>query len=149
MIKPSIVFFNERLPRAFYRALAKDAPRADMLLVMGTSLSVAPVSHIPAALRHVPSVFINAERVPACHEGLFDVCPPAPPAPAPLLSPPPIPRRAPAAPPPSRTPRQTARSGPPRHSRPAALPWTLNPAAPADRIYNYFTRQVLVEGPKP
>ena len=99
MIKPSIVFFNERLPRAFYRALAKDAPRADMLLVMGTSLSVAPVSHIPAALRHVPSVFINAERVPACHEGLFDVCPPAPPAPRPpplpSSDPPPCPRRAP------------------------------------------------------
>ncbi|KAJ1494935.1 DHS-like NAD/FAD-binding domain-containing protein [Baffinella frigidus] len=73
VIKPSIVFFNEMLPRGFYHSLSEDAPRADLLLVMGTSLSVAPVSHIPAALRHIPSVFINAESVSACDEGLFDV----------------------------------------------------------------------------
>ena len=38
---------------------------------MGTSLSVAPVAHIPAMLRHIPSVMINAEPVMA--HGVWDV----------------------------------------------------------------------------
>jgi len=38
---------------------------------MGTSLSVAPVAHIPAMLRHIPSGMINAEPVMA--QGVWDV----------------------------------------------------------------------------
>eukprot|EP00960_Hanusia_phi_P046793 758045-Hanusia_phi.AAC.3 len=34
--------------------------------VMGTSLSVAPVSYIPMILRHIPSIFINVDAVPGC-----------------------------------------------------------------------------------
>ena len=41
------VFFGESLPDRFHHLLQKDLPKADLLLVMGTSLQVAPVSHIP------------------------------------------------------------------------------------------------------
>jgi hypothetical protein len=42
------VFFGESLPDRFHRLLQEDLPKADLLLVMGTSLQVAPVSLIPA-----------------------------------------------------------------------------------------------------
>lgn len=41
------MFFGESLPDRFHRLLQQDIPKADLLLVMGTSLQVAPVSHIP------------------------------------------------------------------------------------------------------
>mmetsp|Transcript_15166 Transcript_15166/g.37411 ORF Transcript_15166/g.37411 Transcript_15166/m.37411 type:complete len:537 (+) Transcript_15166:189-1799(+) len=46
-IKPDIVFFGESLPARFHQLLKHDIEKADLLLVMGTSLQVAPVSHIP------------------------------------------------------------------------------------------------------
>lgn len=71
VLKPDIVMFNEQLPREFEDRLTQDIPQADLLLVMGTSLSVAPVAHIPMMLRHIPSVMINAEPVMA--QGVWDV----------------------------------------------------------------------------
>lgn len=50
-VKPDIVFFGEQLPDKFYSMLKKDVPKADLLLVMGTSLNVAPVSQIPNMVR--------------------------------------------------------------------------------------------------
>ncbi len=50
-VKPDIVFFGEELPERFYKLLKQDVPKADVLLVMGTSLNVAPVSHIPNMVR--------------------------------------------------------------------------------------------------
>lgn len=41
------MFFGESLPARFQRLLKEDIKKADLLLVMGTSLQVAPVSHIP------------------------------------------------------------------------------------------------------
>lgn len=38
-MKPDIVFFGEQLPPKFYMYLA-DVPKADLLIVMGTSLEV-------------------------------------------------------------------------------------------------------------
>ncbi|KAG7343400.1 silent information regulator protein Sir2 [Nitzschia inconspicua] len=46
-VKPDIVFFGESLPDRFHRLVQQDIPKADLLLVMGTSLQVAPVSLIP------------------------------------------------------------------------------------------------------
>jgi NAD-dependent SIR2 family protein deacetylase len=71
VLKPDIVMFNEQLPREFEDCLTQDIPQADLLLVMGTSLSVAPVAHIPMMLRHIPSIMINAEPVMA--HGVWDV----------------------------------------------------------------------------
>jgi hypothetical protein len=42
-----VVFFGESLPGRFHRLLKEDLPKADLLLIMGTSLQVAPVSLIP------------------------------------------------------------------------------------------------------
>jgi len=72
VIKPDITFFHESLPDDFYNHIKGDLHDADLLLVMGTSLSVAPVSYIPLELRNVPSIFINAEQVDQ-YEGIFDV----------------------------------------------------------------------------
>jgi NAD-dependent SIR2 family protein deacetylase len=46
-VKPDIVFFGESLPDRFHKLLRGDVEQADLLLVMGTSLQVAPVSMIP------------------------------------------------------------------------------------------------------
>ena len=48
VLKPDIVMFNEELPAVVTESLMQDLPRADLLLVMGTSLSVAPVVCSPA-----------------------------------------------------------------------------------------------------
>jgi NAD-dependent SIR2 family protein deacetylase len=42
-VKPDIVFFGESLPDRFHNLLPKDIAKADLLLIMGTSLQVAPV----------------------------------------------------------------------------------------------------------
>lgn len=46
VIKPDITFFGERLPASINRAVDADSRVADLVLVMGTSLKVAPVSKI-------------------------------------------------------------------------------------------------------
>jgi len=46
-VKPDIVFFGEGLPQIFFRNLQQDLKRADLCLVLGTSLQVAPVSLLP------------------------------------------------------------------------------------------------------
>lgn len=47
LVKPDIVFFGEGLPERFHSLVGKDAAKADLCIVMGTSLQVAPVSMIP------------------------------------------------------------------------------------------------------
>lgn len=46
-VKPDIVFFGESLPNRFHNLLQPDLEKADLLLILGTSLNVAPVSMIP------------------------------------------------------------------------------------------------------
>jgi len=41
IIKPDVVFFGEQLPQQFYHLLRKP-PKADLLIIMGTSLKVFP-----------------------------------------------------------------------------------------------------------
>lgn len=72
VIKPDIVFFHEDLPADFYSSLERDKEKADLLLVMGTSLSVAPVSYIPMLMADTPSILINSEPLEGV-EGVFDV----------------------------------------------------------------------------
>ena len=61
-IKPGIVFFGQSVNLNDYE-LSMDAEQADLLLVIGTSLKVAPVSEIPEVMAHVPSVLINRATV--------------------------------------------------------------------------------------
>lgn len=65
VIKPDITFFGEALPSAYSVHSSSDFNSCDMLIVIGTSLQVAPISKaihkIPA---RVPKVLINRELVP-------------------------------------------------------------------------------------
>lgn len=47
VLKPDIVFFGEDLPDEFHDNLENDKPDCDLLLVIGSSLRVRPVSSIP------------------------------------------------------------------------------------------------------
>ncbi|VDO04480.1 unnamed protein product [Rodentolepis nana] len=62
LMKPDIVFFSESLSQEFHYTLEKDVKDVDLVLVMGSSLKVRPVSHIPNSLpNHVPQILINRE----------------------------------------------------------------------------------------
>ncbi len=67
VIKPNVTFFGEKLGNDVGRSLQKDYERADALIVMGTSLSVAPMSKVVEYLRpDIPRILINRNivRVP-------------------------------------------------------------------------------------
>ncbi|KAF8141958.1 DHS-like NAD/FAD-binding domain-containing protein [Boletus edulis] len=60
VMKPDITFFGEKLTDDFDQALLDDRDRVDLLLVIGTSLKVSPVSETLSHLPHsVPQILIN------------------------------------------------------------------------------------------
>ncbi|CAH0520489.1 unnamed protein product [Peronospora belbahrii] len=60
VLKPEITFFGETLDDKVSTTITKDRLQADLLLVIGTSLKVAPVMEIPGYLpSHIPQVVIN------------------------------------------------------------------------------------------
>jgi len=61
-VKPDIVFFGEGLPGRFHDLLRGDVADADLCLVLGTSLQVAPVSMIPEMV-DCRRVLLNREHV--------------------------------------------------------------------------------------
>ncbi|SAM75965.1 related to HST1-silencing protein [Ustilago bromivora] len=66
VLKPDITFFGEKLSDAFDQALLADREEVDLLIVMGTSLKVAPVSEILGHIPHsTPVVLIN--KTPVLH----------------------------------------------------------------------------------
>ncbi|ETS78414.1 NAD-dependent protein deacetylase hst2-1 [Pestalotiopsis fici W106-1] len=63
LVKPDIVFFGEQLPATFYNNRGQ-AATADLMLVLGTSLTVHPFASLPMmAMEGVPRVLFNKERV--------------------------------------------------------------------------------------
>jgi NAD+-dependent protein deacetylase SIR2 len=63
LVKPDIVFFGEALPETFFQNRHVPA-MADLVIVMGTSLSVQPFASLPQfASEGVPRVLINKEIV--------------------------------------------------------------------------------------
>jgi NAD-dependent deacetylase sirtuin 2 len=63
-VKPDIVFFGESLPKRYFELSMSDLPRADLLLVLGTSLKVQPfASLIDHVVDTCPRVLINREAV--------------------------------------------------------------------------------------
>ncbi|KAL1996598.1 hypothetical protein VTN49DRAFT_7463 [Thermomyces lanuginosus] len=72
VLKPDIIFFGEDLPDEFGRRLVhEDREVADLVLVIGTSMKVAPVAEVPAIMPpDVPQIYIS--RTPAPHIG-FDI----------------------------------------------------------------------------
>jgi len=66
VIKPNITFFGEKLDNDVGRRLQTDSQTADALIVMGTSLSVAPMSKVVEYLpSHIPRILINRNIVHA------------------------------------------------------------------------------------
>ena len=62
-VKPCITFFGESLPEQFYDSL-KDFSNCDLLIVLGTSLSVAPFASLSSMVSaDVPRLLINMELV--------------------------------------------------------------------------------------
>ncbi|CCE61173.1 hypothetical protein TPHA_0A00880 [Tetrapisispora phaffii CBS 4417] len=64
VMKPDITFFGEALPERFHEQISKDIKQCDLLITIGTSLKVAPVSEIVNMLsKHVPQILINKDPV--------------------------------------------------------------------------------------
>ncbi|MCJ1387526.1 NAD-dependent histone deacetylase sir2 [Xylographa bjoerkii] len=72
VMKPDITFFGESLPSGFHdRLVVHDRDLVDLVIVIGTSLKVAPVSEVVGFLpSHVPQMFIS--RDPCLHVD-FDI----------------------------------------------------------------------------
>ncbi|KAI1268001.1 SIR2-domain-containing protein [Xylariaceae sp. FL1019] len=72
VMKPDITFFGEALPDEFGTRLTEhDRDLVDLVLVIGTSLKVAPVSEVASFLpSHVPQIYIS--RTPVTHIN-FDI----------------------------------------------------------------------------
>jgi NAD-dependent SIR2 family protein deacetylase/FMN phosphatase YigB (HAD superfamily) len=70
LVKPSIVFFGESLPSTFFQSVQRDLPNADLLIVMGSSLTVQPfASLITRVAPHVPRILINREAAGESDDG--------------------------------------------------------------------------------
>lgn len=73
LVKPDIVFFGESLPMRFNYGVGADFPKCDLLLVLGTSLSVAPFNQLVAQVPdRCPRVLVNRERAGEDLPGGFD-----------------------------------------------------------------------------
>ncbi|KAJ5110576.1 Sirtuin family [Penicillium argentinense] len=73
-IKPNVVFFGQSLPKEFDEK-EKVVGQGDLMLVMGTSLKVAPCSTLPRlANKGVPRLLINMEKAGDFGNRKEDVC---------------------------------------------------------------------------
>ncbi|KAM9903244.1 hypothetical protein OXX79_003472 [Metschnikowia pulcherrima] len=71
VMKPDITFFGEDLPRRFHDNIKNDLKQCDLLISIGTSLRVQPVSNMVDVVDHnVPQILINKDPLPDCN---FDV----------------------------------------------------------------------------
>lgn len=62
-VKPDVVFFGEDLPQKYFLN-TQDFPKADLLLIMGTSLQIEPFASLVNTVRStVPRLLLNREAV--------------------------------------------------------------------------------------
>lgn len=62
-VKPDVVFFGEDLPQKYFLN-TQDFPKADLLLIMGTSLQIEPFASLVNTVRStVPRLLLNREVV--------------------------------------------------------------------------------------
>nr|XP_019046968.1 NAD-dependent histone deacetylase SIR2 [Kwoniella bestiolae CBS 10118]OCF25898.1 NAD-dependent histone deacetylase SIR2 [Kwoniella bestiolae CBS 10118] len=72
IMKPDITFFGQALDSEFDECLFKDREEVDLLVIIGTSLKVAPVSEVLTHIPHsVPQIYINLTPV---HHVKPDIC---------------------------------------------------------------------------
>jgi len=66
IVKPDIVFFGEPLPADTLREAEEEALSADLMLVLGSSLTVYPAAGLPGVTRHAGGrlAIINADPTP-------------------------------------------------------------------------------------
>ena len=73
LVKPDITFFGESLPDEFYRLSGPDFEACDLLIIIGTSLKVAPFNSLVSDVEDtVPRLLINLE--PASGTGFDPLC---------------------------------------------------------------------------
>jgi len=61
-VKPDIIFFGEAMPASFFQAI-DEIDKADLVIVMGTSLKVLPFASLVTMVpNHVPIVYVNREN---------------------------------------------------------------------------------------
>lgn len=71
VMKPDITFFGENLPDRYHSTIKEDIKKCDLLICIGTSLKVAPVSEIVNRVPDdVPQILINRDPINHCE---FDV----------------------------------------------------------------------------
>lgn len=71
VMKPDIIFFGEDLSDAFHQRAIADKPLVDLVVVIGTSLKVAPVSEVPNFIpSEVPQIYISRDP---CRHIVFDI----------------------------------------------------------------------------
>jgi NAD-dependent SIR2 family protein deacetylase len=75
IVKPDITFFGEVMPQRFGELIHDDCASTDLVIVLGTSLLVAPVANIPDWVpRGCPRLLVNREIVGTFrHDNLNDV----------------------------------------------------------------------------
>ena len=69
VLKPNMIFFGETLPNSVAKRLERDREKADAIIIMGTSLSVAPMSKVIQYLSpSIPRLLINRNVVKAANQ---------------------------------------------------------------------------------
>ena len=86
VMKPDIIFFGEKLPDTFAERIhGGDLQSSDLILCIGTSLQVAPVSDVMRCVpRHIPQVYISKTTIEhmqfdlsllgPCDDIISDIC---------------------------------------------------------------------------
>lgn len=72
LLKPDVVLFGELLPVDFYESVA-EVKRADLLLVLGTSLEVYPVAELVPQAKRSGAKIVILNREPTPFDGVADL----------------------------------------------------------------------------
>ncbi|HDQ39733.1 MAG TPA: NAD-dependent deacylase [Desulfonatronum sp.] len=73
VIRPSLVFFGEAIPRKAMTAAQQLASRADLAVIVGTSGDVAPANAIPYQVKHMGGRVLEINLGPTSYGNLADV----------------------------------------------------------------------------
>jgi len=74
LVKPDITFFGEALPGRFFELREADLAQCELLIIMGTSLHVAPFNGlIHKVMPNTPRLLINREAVGGPQNALVEV----------------------------------------------------------------------------
>ncbi|EGG16687.1 ankyrin repeat-containing protein [Cavenderia fasciculata] len=64
ILRPDVIFFGESLPVRYHQQSIKDLRKCDLLIIIGTSLSVYPFASLVNDVQsHVPRILINKDAV--------------------------------------------------------------------------------------